>query len=196
MRTILKWVALPALLVAVACQDRKADDDLASDLALVTGPDIELANGGGAGTMVVSAVENIPAPSPRSTPSPSKKRGTKAPPPDVSIVEVGATESETTAPEMVTVSPSENPVAAEIPAPEAPPVIRPQPIEPRYPVGDGSIYGSGRDEGRGTGGVTVVIRGGRTGRDPCAIHDSRGRGPGVSIMINNRIPTGSTFPRR
>jgi hypothetical protein len=98
---------------------------------------------------------------------------------------------------MMTVSQSETPEAAEpdIPAPEAPPVIRPHPIEPRYPVGNGSIYGTGRDEGSGSGGVTV-IRGGRTGRDPCDIHDRRGGiGPTIGILINNRVPTG-TFPRR
>ena len=197
MRTILKWVTIPALLVAaVACQDKATDSDLASDLALVAGSDIELANAGGAGTMVVSAVENIPAPSPRKTPNPSKNRGTKAPPPEETMVDAAASEPELSVEEMVTVSASNTPVAAETPAPEAPPVIRPRPIEPRYPVGSGSVYGSGRDEGAGAGGVTVVIRGGRTGRDPCAIHDRNGRAGPVGILINSRIPTGSTFPRR
>jgi hypothetical protein len=194
-RAILKWATIPALLAAVACQDKRADSDLESDLALVAGSDIELANAGGAGVTVVSAVENIPAPSPRKTPNPSKNRGTKAPPPVETEVDLAAAESEVSAPEMVTVSASDTPVAAETPAPDAPPVIRPRPVEPRYPVGSGSVYGTGRDEGAGAGGVTVVIRGGRTGRDPCDIHDRRGRSP-VSIMINNRFPTGSTFPRR
>lgn len=196
MRTIVKWAAIPALLVAVACQDKKADSDLASDLALVAGSDIELANASGPSAVVISAVENIPAPSPRKTPNPSKNRGTKAPPPQETMVDVAAAEPEVSAPEVVTVAVSETPVAADVPAPDAPPVIRPRPIEPRYPVGSGSVYGTGRDEGVGIGGVSVVIRGGRTGRDPCAIHDRNGRpagGPGV--LINSRIPTSGTFPR-
>lgn len=196
MRAILKWAAIPALLAAVACQDKRADSDLASDLALVAGSDIELANAGGAGATVVSAIENIPAPAPRKTPNPSKNRGTKAPPPEETMVDVAAAEPEVSAPEMVTVSISDTPVAAEIPAPEAPPVIRPRPIEPRYPVGSGSVYGTGRDEGTGIGGVTVVIRGGRTGRDPCDIHDRNGRtARGAGILINTRIPGAGTFPR-
>jgi hypothetical protein len=191
-RTILKWAAIPALLVAVACQGEKMNSDLASDLALVSGSDLELANAVSPEALVISPVENIPAPAPRKTPTPSKNRGTKAPPPEEVAVDVAAAEPEATTAEMVTVSVSETPVAAEVPAPDAPPVVRPQPIEPRYPVGTGAVYGRGRDEGTGVGGVTVVIRGGRTGRDPCAIHDRRG---GVSVMINNRIPTQGTFPR-
>ena len=196
MRTILKWAAIPALLAAVACQDNEMDSALASDLALITGSDIELANASTTGALVVSAVENIPAPSPRPTPNPTKKRGTKAPPPIETAVDAAAEEPTTFADEMVTVAVSDTPVAADVPAPEAPPVVRPRPVEPRYPVGSGSIYGTGRDEGAGTGGVTVVIRGGRTGRDPCAIHDRNGRPVGgPTILINNRIPTGRTFPR-
>jgi hypothetical protein len=196
-RTILKWAAIPVLVATVACQDKKADSDLASDLALVAGSDIELANAGGASVAVVSAVENIPAPSPRRTPNPSPNRGTKAPPPQEAMVDVAAAEPTATAPEIVTVSVSDEPVAAEIPAPEAPPVIRPHPIEPRYPVGSGSIYGTGRDDGTGGGGVTVVIRGGRTGRDPCDIHDRNGRtGRGPGVLINPRFPGPGTFPRR
>jgi hypothetical protein len=201
---MLKWAAIPALLVAAACQDEKADSDLASDLALVAGSDIELANASGPNALVISAVENIPAPSPRTTPTPSTKRGTKAPPPEQLMVDVAAAEPDVTVHEIMTVSASDTPVAAETPAPEAPPVIRPHPIEPRYPVGSGSVYGTGRDEGVGSGpndgtnigGVTVVIRGGRSRRDPCAIHDRNGRpagGPGV--LINTRIPTSGTFPR-
>ena len=196
MRTMMKWAAIPALLAAVACQDKPMDSDLAADLALIAGSDLELANAGRAGALVVSPIENVPVPSPRPTPNPSKARGTKAPPPTEVAVDAAAAEPTTTTPELVTVSESETPEAAEIPAPDAPPVVRPRPVEPRYPVGSGSIYGSGRDEGAGTGGVTVVIRGGRTGHDPCAIHDRRGRPvPGIGIMINNRIPTGTTFPR-
>ncbi len=206
-RTILKWTAIPALVVAVACQGERVDSDLASDLALVAGSDLELANAVASGALVISPLENIPTPAPKRTPTPSKNRGTKAPPPQETMVDVGPTEPEATALEMVTVSASDTPVAAELPAPDAPAVVRPEPIEPRYPIGIGAGPGSGRDEGTGSGrheggargrdegrigGVTVVIRGGRTGRDPCAIHDRRG---GASIMINNRIPTQGTFPR-
>jgi hypothetical protein len=193
---MLKWAAIPVLLAAVACQDKTADRDLASDLALVAGSDIELANAGGPEAIVVSAVENIPAPSPRPTPTPAKKRGTKAPPPEQTVADVAAETPETVAQEIVTVSVSDTPVAAEVPAPDAPAVIRPRPIEPRYPVGSGAVYGTGRDEGADRGGVTVVIRGGRTGRDPCAIHDRNGRAaPGAGILINSRVPGSRTFPR-
>jgi hypothetical protein len=209
-RTILKWTAIPALALAVACGGDDVDSDLASDLALVSGSDLELASTPGPEALIVSPLENIPAPSPRTTPSPSKKRGTKAPPPEQVMVDVAGSAPEATISEMVTVSPSDNPVAAELPAPDAPPVVRPQPIEPRYPIGIGGPDGNGSDEGRGNGrhegerggrpsgttigGVTVVIRGGRTSRDPCAIHDRDARA-GASIMINNRIPTQGTFPR-
>ena len=192
MRTIVKWSVIPALLAAVACRGDKADADLASDLALITGSDIELANAATPGTSVVSAVENIPAPSPKPTPTPSKNRGTKAPPPQDAAVDVGAEEPTTTASQMTPVSVSDAPEAAEVDAPDAPPVIRPHPVEPRYPVGNGSIFGTGSDE-RGDSRVgTVVIRGGSDGRDPCDIHDRRGRRPrrGPAILIP------STFPGR
>ena len=194
MRTTMRMAAIPALLAAVACQE-KIDNDLASDLALIKGSDIELANASAAGAVVVSPIENVAAPSPRPTPNPAKARGTKAPPPTEVAADAAAAEPTATAQEIVTVSESSAPEAAESPAPEAPPVVRPRPVEPRYPIGGGAVYGTGRDDGTGTGGVTVVIRGGRTGRDPCVIHPTRGERPGVGIMINNRIPTGSTFPR-
>jgi hypothetical protein len=194
-RTMMKWAAIPALLLAVACQDKAPDSDLASDLKLITGSDVELANAAAGGATVVSAIENIPAPAPKTSPTPSKKRGHAAPPPEAVMVDAAADEPVTTAPEMVTVSVSDEPVAAEVPAPDAPPVIRPHPVEPRYPVGSGSVYGSGREEGAGTGG-RVVIRGGTTGDDPCAVHDRRGRRrPGVGIVINSPIPGIGTFPR-
>lgn len=204
MRAIVKWAVIPAMLAAVACRD-KADTDLAKDLAMITGSDIELANAGAQGAVVVSAVENIHAPSPKPTPTPTKRRGTKAPPPEATVVDAAPDEGTATAPQMMTVSPSDTPEAAEpdVPAPEAPPVIRPHPIEPRYPVGDGSIFGTGSEErGRSRGG-TVVIRGGSDGRDPCEIHDRRrrpGRGPVVLMpgtypgRIPGRLPIG-TFPR-
>ncbi len=196
MRTIVKWAVIPAMLAAVACRDR-ADTDLASDLALITGSDIELANAGAQGTLVVSAMENIPAPAPTPTPTPSKRRGTKAPPPEATVVEVAADEGTLTAPQMITVAASDAPVAAEpdLPAPDAPPVVRPHPVEPRYPVGDGSIFGTGSDDRGRSGEGTVVIRGGRTGRDPCDIHDGR-RARGGGVLINTRIPGTGTFPRR
>jgi hypothetical protein len=196
-RTMMKWAAIPALFAVVACQDKPIDEGLASDLALIAGSDLELANASGAGALVISPVENIAVPAPKPTPNPSKARGKKAPPPTEVAVDAAAAEPTTTTPELVTVSESETPDAAENPAPDAPPIVRPRPVEPRYPVGNGSVYGSGRDEGVGQGGVTVVIRGGRTGRDPCDLHDiARRPGPAVGIMINNRIPTGTTFPRR
>ena len=194
MRTTMRLVALPALLAAVACQE-KIDSDLASDLALIKGSDIELANASGAGALIVSPIENIAAPSPRPTPNPSRRRGAKAPPPTEVAADAGAAEPTSTVQEMVTVAESSTPDAAESPAPDAPPVVRPHPVEPRFPAGTGSDHGIGRDEGSGMGGVTVVIRGGRTGRDPCVIHPPRRPGPGVGILINNRIPTGTTFPR-
>ena len=80
-----------------------------------------------------------------------------------------------------------------VPAPEAtapPAVPRPRPVEPRFPAGREPIYGGGE------GPVTVVIRGGRSGIDDCAIHDRARRGggtPGIHISINQRLP-GTTLP--
>jgi hypothetical protein len=192
---------IPVAVLAMACQDRQPADDLKADLALIAAAQIELAPVGG-GTMVVSAVENIPAPSPRVTPTPSKKRAPKMPPPQEVQAEAESDDVTATALEIVAVAPSEEPVAVEEPAPESAPAVRPQPIEPRYPIGGGTDRGTGRDRGVGNGGIGVggggigiVIRGGRTGRDPCAIHDQRGRRPGIGVMINNRVPGVPTFPR-
>ena len=179
MRTTMKLAIIPALLATVACRE-KIDGTLASDLALIKASDIELANASGAASLVVSPIENIPAPSPRPMPTPSKVRGKKAPPPIEVAADVAASEPTSTVEEIVTVAESPAPVAADTPAPDAPPVVRPRPIEPRYPIGSGES--------------TVVIRGGRTGRDPCVIHPPRGVD---GVLINDRVPrfpTG-TFPR-
>ena len=192
MRTTMKFVAISAIFAAVACQE-PVDRDLASDLALIKASDIELANASGAAALIVSPIENVIAPSPRPTPLPTRTRGRKAPPPTEVAADAAASDPTSTALEMITVSESPTPEAAEVPAPDAPPVVRPHPIEPRYPIGSGSNQGTGRDDGTGMGGVTVVIRGGRTGRDPCVIHPPRSAG---GILINDRIPrTGTTFPR-
>jgi len=201
-RNIVSWAMVPVALMVMACQDRQLTDDLKADLELISAAQIELAPIGGAGTMVVSAVENIPTPAPRVTATPSKKRAPKLPPPQEVEVDAESEGATTTALDIVTVSPSEEPVAVEEPAPESAPAVRPQPIEPRYPIGGGRDTGTGRDRGVGNGGIGVggggigiVIRGGRTGRDPCAIHDRRGQRPGIDVMINNRLPGVPTFPR-
>jgi len=165
--------------------------DLKEDLALIAAAQLELAPAGGSGATIVSAVETIPAAPPRTTPAPARRRAPKTPPPQDVAVAANADESDT-ALEMVTVSPADAPVAAEEPAPELAPAVRPRPIDLPYPVGGGTVFGPGRDEGTGIGGV--VIRGGRTGRDPCVIHDRRGR-PGVGVMINDRVRGRPTFPR-
>ncbi len=186
---------------------RAADEALLSDLALVAASDMDndlaLAVAGGVPATVVSSIENPPAPSPRPVPVPSRKRGKATPPPEAAAVAEASDEETAEAPEVVAVAPAEVPEVTEAPAPDAPPVVRPQPIEPRYPVGGGSgIYGTGRDDGIGAGGVTVVIRGGRTGRDPCLPGERRGGGRtepgmiGTIISINNRVPGRGTFPRR
>ena len=194
MRTTARWTLIPAAIAIVACQDRQPSDGLKEDLALIAASQIELAPGG-AGTSVVSAVENIPTPAPAVMPTPSRKRAPKVPPPQEVQADAASGEPTATALEVVTVAPSEDPVAVEAPAPESAPAVRPRPIEPRFPVGDGAVFGAGRDRGTGGGGIGVVIRGGRTGDDPCAIHDRRGRQPGVGILINDRMPTRPTFPR-
>ena len=195
MRTNIKWTSLiPVAFVALACADRQVDADLKRDLALIDAAQLELAPAVGADMAYVSEVENVTAPGPRVTPTPSPKRAPKIPPPQVAEVDAGGEGETTVGLEMVAVSPSPDPIAVEVPAPESAPAVRPQPIEPRFPVGTGAVYGDGRERGAGSGGIDiVVIRGGRTGHDPCAIHDQRGRP--TSVMINNRIPGRPTFPR-
>ena len=205
MRKITSWAVIPAALVVAACQDTPVSDDLRADLALVSAA-IELAPPGGVGAMVVSEAENLPAPAPTMTPTPTRKRAPKAPPPKTVEADAQSVDETATALEVVTVAASDAPVAVEEPAPESAPAVRPQPIEPRCPVGGGTVFGAGPDRGSGDGprtgprggGIGVVIRGGRTGRDPCAIHDQRdrrGARPGIDILINDRIPVRPTFPR-
>src|SRR5688572_27490755 len=159
------------LLLALACRDPVPDDDLQSDLALLDAALLELAPPGGAGTGIVSAAEKVDIPGPKPTPTPTRKRAPKSPPPEI-VASAASVDETITAPEVVPVAPSDAPTAVEDPAPESAPAVRPQPIEPRFPVGGGTVYGTGRDRGTGAGGIGgvvigVVIRGGRTGRDPC-----------------------------
>ena len=208
MRNVSRWAIIPVVVAAMACRGEQADEALLSDLALVAASDVDndlaLAGAGGVPATVVSSIENPPAPSPRPVPVPTRKRGKASPPPEAVAVAEASDEETAEAPEVVALVPDEVPEVAETPAPDAPPVVRPQPIEPRYPIGGGSggIYGTGRDDGIGGGGVTVVIRGGSTGRDPCLPGERRGgrrTEPGVIgtiISINNRVPGRGTFPRR
>ena len=199
MRPMLRWTLIPGALMALACRDGLPDSALQTDLALLNAGHVapELAPSAGANVAVVSDAERVNVPGPKPVPEPTRKRAPKASVPETVEVEPGADDA-VTAPQMVTVSPSEEPTAAGDPAPEpvpdAAPAIRPQPIEPVHPVGRGTIFGNGPDRGTGNGGV--VIRGGRTGRDPCAIHDERGRRPSGGVLINDRIPGRPTFPRR
>lgn len=203
MRTRTRLALIPAALAMLACQDRQVSDGLKEDLALIASSQIELAPGGGSGASVVSAVENVLTPAAAITPTPTRKRAPKVPPPLEIQADAGGGEPVATALEVVSVAPSDHPVAVEAPAPESAPAVRPRPIEPRFPVGDGAVFGAGRDRGTGDGphrgpdggGIGVVIRGGRTGDDPCAIHHPRGGRPGVGILINERVPTRPTFPR-
>ena len=197
MNTMLRWTLIPGAFMVLACRDRLPSEDLKNDLALLDAGrlELELAPPVGANATVVSAAEKVNVPGPRAVATPTRKRAPKAPPPVTA--EAAASSDETvTAPEMVTVSASDAPTAVDEPAPEAAPAVRPQPIEPRYPVGGGTVYGAGREGRTGGGMIGVVIRGGRTGRDPCAIHDRRGGQPTIGIMINDRIPGTTTFPRR
>jgi hypothetical protein len=198
MPTMKRLALIPIAVAAIACQGERADSDLQSDLALVAASDSDLALLGSdlALAAVVSPIEAALTPAPTKSPTPTRRRAPQTPPPDVVSADQAEMEGTATTHEMVAVAPAENPVAADVPAPDAPPVVRPQPIEPRYPVGSGSVYGTGRDEGRGSGGVTVVIRGGRTGRDPCLPGEHGRSGPVRIISINQRIHTPSTFPQR
>jgi hypothetical protein len=208
-RQILRWALVPGAALALACHDRSPSEDLRNDLALLDASPIELAPLVGENALVISAAEKVNVPGPKATPSPTRKRAPKAPPPKMAGSAASVDET-VIAPEIVSVSPSDAPSAVEDPAPESAPAVRPQPIEPRYPVGAGTVYGSGRDRGTGSGGIGgivigVVIRGGRTGRDPClpgerrgtgTTNGRRGRQPTIGILINDRIPAGTTFPQR
>jgi hypothetical protein len=224
-RTVLKWSPLPiaviAIAAAVAFQTKTADTalpaELANDLDLVAAAsDLELAPMA-RGATFVSAVEQVEKPAQRLTPSPTRARGTKAPPPEaVAVIEAsseGAAVAETVLPASAVDS---GEVRIEAPEPsDLPPVPRPRPVEPRFPVGEGPMDGAGAGGTRGSGDDgtmgtgrdggnrgTIVIRGGRTGRDDCAIHDRRAGRPPVHISINQRSPTRTfpgtnpTFPRR
>lgn len=203
MRTFVKWAAVPTVVLVVAAvmmlsaRDKAPElsADLAGDLDLVAASNLELAPIG-AGASVVSDAEQIERPAPRRTPTPSRNRGTKAPPPLVVAVsdvgEEGADIAETAVPAVASEEPT---LMIPTPDPTAPPAVpRPRPVEPRFPVGMG---GTG-DAGSGGGIGTIVIRGGRTGGrigvDDCAIHDRRGAGPAIHIAINQRMPGAPTFP--
>jgi len=198
-RTSRLWTAVPIALLALACRDTQPTDDLASDLALIAAAQIELAPAGGTGATVISEVENVSVPSPRSTSSPTRRRAPKVPPPVEIAVAAPADETSSVA-EVVAVAESDasagpSATAAE-PAPELAPAVRPRPIEPPAPVGAGTVFGRGDDRGTEGGGIGVVIRGGRTGRDPCEIHDRRGGRPGgIGVLINDRVRGRPTFPR-
>ena len=198
-RTTLRWTLIPGAFMVLACQDRRPSEDLRNDLALVDAGRLELAPAMGANATVVSAAEKVNVPGPKPVATPTRKRAPKAPPP-VEAEAAASADQTVTAPEIVTVAASESPTAIDEPAPESAPAVRPQPIEPQYPVGGGTIYGTGRDGRTGGGSIGVVIRGGRTGDDLCELHDRardrRGGRPGVGILINNRVPGSTTFPRR
>jgi hypothetical protein len=198
-RRILKWAAVPVLVLGVltvATLARRGEapalnPDLASDLELVASSTLELAPIVGGATVVSDA--EIERPAARRTPTPTRRRGTKAPPPKVVAVsdagEQGVDVAQTVVP-AVTVPQGE----LVIPSPEAtapPAVPRPHPVGPRFPAGREPVVGAGEEPTSGVP-VTVVIRGGRSGRDDCAIHD-RTRGAGVHIAINQRIP-GTSLP--
>ena len=195
MKTRLRWTLIPGAFMVLACQDGQPSEDLRNDLALIDAAVLELAPSVGENATVVSAAEKVTVPGMKPVATPTRKRAPKAPPPEPA--QAAAEDAETVeAPEVVTVAASDAPTAVEDPAPEAAPAVRPQPIEPRYPVGGGTVFGTGRDGDIGGGVIGVVIRGGRTGHDPCAIHDRRRPPPRIGVMINDRIPGSTTFPRR
>ena len=128
-----------------------ASDDLASDLALVAAADLELGLASLPRTEIVSPLEGGAHVGPLAASAPKRKRG---PGPAAKVeVKVAIAEVETPTPVVVmtTVSASPEPVAAEAPAAsDLPPLPRPRPMEPRFPVGDGSVWGN---QGDGGGGV-------------------------------------------
>jgi hypothetical protein len=134
-----------------------ASNDLASDLALVAAADLEMVPSPPR-TEVVSPLEGGAKAGRLAAPVPKRKPGSGPAAPVEVKVQVAEVETPTPVLVTTTVSASPDPVAATIPASTLPPLPRPRPMEPRFPVGDaGGVWGSqapgsgGRDRGDGPG---------------------------------------------
>jgi hypothetical protein len=128
-----------------------ASDELASDLALVAAADSELGMPSLPRTEIVSPLEGGANIGPLTAPAPKRKPGPGPAAPVEVKVKIAEVETPTPVVVMTTVSASPEPVAAEAPAvSDLPPLPRPRPMEPRFPVGDGSVWGT---HGNGGGGM-------------------------------------------
>ena len=188
-KTYLILAGAGAVLLAACSGDKKAamNDDLKKDLELASSNDgITLANSGGAGTQIVSAIERTAPPTRQETPSTKVRRHRAAPksPPQVVRTEAPATVAEN---DQQSVAPQ--PVAND-PTPVSP---RPQPVAVSYPSGPSSGGDDGRVSTGSSAGAIIgtilgaVIRGGVVGDvDNCDPRtDGRARRGGA---VNTQIP--------
>ena len=210
-----RYLALAALGMAAiaACSGRErarqVDADLGHDLDLASTTGIELANRGGTGTQVVSAIEESPRSAPRQsaarTPKSMGHRRHKIAKPRVDAPEATVMVADHEAVAAATTEPAAGPEpAATAPAqtPDPGPAITPEPVS--YPAGGGTEAGRGQGGGGGVviGIIGAVLRGGMGGVDRCDERHGRGRhGGGIGgVMIpmpgggGQRWPSG-TFPR-
>jgi hypothetical protein len=166
-RTLALAAALGLAAAAAACSGRdrarrQVDADLGHDLDLASTTGIELANRGGRGTQVVSAIEETPRTAPHHSSSPkptsaghrrhkvAKKQEADAPPATVMVADhevMGPASVEKAAGSDSTSN------APSTEGPNAGPAITPEP-QP-YPAGGGGD--AGRGNGGGGGGVIGII---------------------------------------
>lgn len=210
-----RYLALAALGMAAvaACSGRErarpVDADLGHDLDLASTTGIELANRGGAGTQVVSAIEETPRSAPHQsaarTPKSMGRRRHKIATPKADAPEATVMVADHEAVAAATTEPAAGPeptATAPAPTPDPGPAVTPEPVS--YPAGGGTE--AGRGQGGGGGGIIgiigAVLRGGMGGVDRCDERHGRGRhGGGIGgVMIpmpgggGQRWPSG-TFPR-
>lgn len=210
-----RYLALAALGMAAvaACSGRErarpVDADLGHDLDLASTTGIELANHGGAGTQVVSAIEETPRSAPHQsaarTPKSLGRRRHKIATPKADAPEATVMVADHEAVAAATTEPAAGPeptATAPAQTPDPGPAVTPEPES--YPAGGGTD--AGRGQGGGAAGVIgiigAVLRGGMGGVDRCDERHGHGRhGGGIGgVMIpmpgggGQRWPSG-TFPR-
>ena len=211
-RTLALAAALGLAAAVAACSGRdrarrQVDADLGHDLDLASTTGIELANRGGAGTQVVSAIEETPRTAPRHSSSPkptsaghrrhkvAKKQEADAPPATVMVADhevMGPASTEKAAGSDSTSN------APSTDGPNAGPAITPEP-QP-YPAGGGGD--AGRGNGGGGGGVIgiigAILRGGMGGVDRCDERHGHGRhgGIGGGVIVHDGGPMIPTVPDR
>jgi hypothetical protein len=166
----------------------QVDEELGHDLDLASTTGIELANQGGRGTQVISAIEETPRTAPHHSASSkptsaghrrhkvAKQQEPDAPPATVMVADhevVGPASTENAAGR----DSSSNAPSTEGPNPG--PAVTPDP-EP-YPAGGGGDVGRGRGGGGSgvIGIIGVILRGGMGGVDRCDERHGHGRRGGV-----------------